>query len=333
MNVNNFNIEKKGYIFKFRNPTLNMYNCLNLEYSIPGVKENEDNDGFYYRAEFDSKEKVIRFYDAKIDGKQVNGIALPDAEYETLLNYYNELLEKRKNNFNKIVDEITLGARPINFHTVGCDYPHYQAWLDELGDLKGQENQLMEAAINKITSNSVYVFNSCSFLENALKQPIATKDTLNSKAFNLKFSTENNNIVDRFDMKLEDIIDMKAVEAKIKKDKERKDFADSMTVEILKTNVDKCNEDGDVYAYVKITDKQTSTSLKFVCRNVFDFGYFINPDYEIAPGIRGGISNEGYWQTFKDGEGWVNVRKLTEIEEKALKYLNTFPPIDNDIRL
>jgi hypothetical protein len=44
------------------------------------------------------------------------------------------------------------------------------------------------------------------------------------------------------------------------------------------------------------------SQFRFADRNVFDFGRVINPDYEIAPGIRGGLRNGDVWETFISGE-------------------------------
>jgi hypothetical protein len=55
--------------------------------------------------------------------------------------------------------------------------------------------------------------------------------------------------------------------------------------------------------------------------------------YPIADGIEGGLERKGFWQDFKEGIGWSNVRELTEFEKKALKYLREFSPIDTEIRL
>lgn len=58
--------------------------------------------------------------------------------------------------------------------------------------------------------------------------------------------------------------------------------------------------------------------LSFTERNVFDFGVVINPDYEIVPGISGGIAIEKdgllQWHTFSGNVGWTPVRTLTDCE-------------------
>jgi hypothetical protein len=74
--------------------------------------------------------------------------------------------------------------------------------------------------------------------------------------------------------------------------------------------------------------------LRFNCRNIFDFGYVINPDFEIALGLgNGGLYNRGMWQDFKKDRGWYDVREATPEEKRALDYLYLNPPINDGIRM
>lgn len=74
--------------------------------------------------------------------------------------------------------------------------------------------------------------------------------------------------------------------------------------------------------------------LRFSCRNIFDFGYVINPDYAVAPGQEpGGLNNKGFWQTFDADKGWYDVRELTPDEKRAVRYLSLFPPVYDGIRM
>ena len=48
-----YNFEKKGIQFSFRNPKWNdAYDELSMEWKIKGVKENSENDGYYYNSTF-----------------------------------------------------------------------------------------------------------------------------------------------------------------------------------------------------------------------------------------------------------------------------------------
>lgn len=89
------------------------------------------------------------------------------------------------------------------------------------------------------------------------------------------------------------------------------------------------------FANVEITSKSTGEKLQFDCRNVFDVGYVVNPLYPIAPGRKaGGIANGGQWMQYEGGAiGWVNVRPLTEVETKAIRYLGKFAPISTALRM
>lgn len=106
-----------------------------------------------------------------------------------------------------------------------------------------------------------------------------------------------------------------------------------MEVKILKKGKEDGREGPTYFANVEITDANTGESLRFSCRNIFDFGYVINPDYEILPGQKGGLENNGKWQDFDDKKGWYDVRELTEFEKKCLKYLRKFPPVYSGINM
>lgn len=81
-----------------------------------------------------------------------------------------------------------------------------------------------------------------------------------------------------------------------------------------------------IYHHTLIVDGK---SYEFDERNIFDFGRVINPFYSVSPGIiSGGLAKqEGdkfYWQVFRSGEGWLNIREITGSELQAylivLKY-------------
>lgn len=116
---------------------------------------------------------------------------------------------------------------------------------------------------------------------------------------------------------------------------EREKEKATMSVKILKQG--KMQGEGlDPYVIVEITDVATNKKAQFVCRNIFDFGYVINPNYAVAEGLEpGGIAikkeDVWYWQEFN--KGWHNVRPLTEFEVKAIQYLHKFPPISKEIRM
>lgn len=347
-----FNFEKNGIKFKFRNPELDKYDYLRLEYKIVGIEESKhNNDGYFCDAKFDKKKKAITFYQVEFDGKFYNGVKLPDDVYKELLDVYEVAIKEREKKVEEIIEKIIEGEIPIDFGIVGCDYPHYQPWLNNLPkDLKGKEQEIMEKAIytlyEKLGYNkpNVYISNSCDFLERKLNKGIMNKDDVIEKAFNLKFNKESQDyhgykedVVTGFQIKLTDLIDVEEIKAKQEKIRKEKEKVEkrrkTLDIEILKKGKNEGSDGTDYYAIVKLIDPTTKESLTFNCRNVFDVGYVINPEYEIAKGIKGGIIIDNQWHDFKSGKGWYPVRELTEFEKQCIDYLREFSPIEKSVRL
>lgn len=90
----------------------------------------------------------------------------------------------------------------------------------------------------------------------------------------------------------------------------------------------------DPYVLVAVRHRETGEILRFNCRNIFDFGYVVNPAYGTEPGGEpGGVattdeSGQWYWSGSK-GHG----RLLTAFERHALDYLHEFPPISKHVRM
>lgn len=330
-----FEFEKQGIKFVFRNPKLNQYGKLIMEYKINGVKENKSNDGYYFNSEFLPDKKAMTFYNVKIKGKTFGGVGLPEDILKEIKTLFEELKAERENNINQVVDELVQGKRNIHFSIVGCDYPHYQAWIRNLPeDLKGLEQDIMTKAIKAIMGKDEFVLNSCDYLQKAANKNIGFVEELGN-ILNPEFNAETqkyygfkDTIVTGFEMKLKSIL-QPFIEKKVDKQKEKQ----SMKVEILKQGYTQ-GEEKDPYVIVKITDIQTGESAQFVCRNIFDVGYVINPNFSIIEGLEpGGLLHDGKWETFEAGKGWYPVREATEFEKKAVEYLHKFPPIFSGIRL
>ena len=120
-----------------------------------------------------------------------------------------------------------------------------------------------------------------------------------------------------------------------KKDINKKD----MIVKVVKKGATK-SEALDPYVIVEVTDVETQEKGMFKCRNIFDFGYVINPCYPVAPGLEPGgaachdkKTGKWYWEHFEAKRGWYKVREMTEFETKAYQYLKKFPPISAYIRM
>lgn len=120
---------------------------------------------------------------------------------------------------------------------------------------------------------------------------------------------------------------------------ERARYAD-LVCTVVQRGVSRGEED-DPFALVEVRPKAGGEALRFTCRNIFDFGYTVNPAYPIEPGRKpGGLANveEGtgrrFWQDYRPDEGgWVEVRTLTDFEAHALDYLHAYPPIEDRIRM
>ena len=122
----------------------------------------------------------------------------------------------------------------------------------------------------------------------------------------------------------------KAAEEKAAREARR----ESLKCEILKTGKTRSEAD-DPYVIVRVTDPKTSEALEFTCRNIFDVGYVVNPNYSVADGLEaGGIVINGKWHDFNGSKGgWYPVRDVTPFERRCLDYLRDFPPIYSGIRM
>jgi hypothetical protein len=341
MNNQTFEFEKQGIKFCFRNPKLDQYGKLLMEHKIIGIKENKNNDGYYYSSEFIPTKNIMSLYDVKINGKKINGVMLPEDISTEVKTIFEQFKIEREQNITQIINELKEGKRNIHFSIVGCDYPHYQPWLKDLSkDLNGLEQEIMTKAIKEIVGENEWVFNACEYIEKKVKKHVGFLEELGD-VLNPEYDSESHEyhgykkeIVTGFEMNLNNILQSSIEKNKEKKikDQVREARKNEMQVKILKKGKIEGGDGTDYYANVEITDGVET--LRFGCRNIFDFGYVINPLYSISEGLEpGGIQSGDYWQTIKDNEGWVNVRLLTEFEKKALKYLSEFSPIDTEIRL
>lgn len=343
-----YEFKKQGIKFSFRNPQLNQYGKLVMSYKIEGVKENKhDPEGYYHNSEFIPDKGVMTFYDVKIKGKKINGVGLPDDILAEVKNIFERLKMEREQNINQVVNELVNGKRNIHFGIVGCDYPHYQPWVRNLpDDLNGLEQDIMTKAIKQIMGKDEWVFNPCEYIEKKVKKQIGFIENL-GEVLNPEYNEESqkyhgykNTIVTGFEMKLTDIL-----QGRIEKKKEEdiaKELLEqekkTMQIKIIKQGYSQ-GEEKDPYAIVEIADPITKEKAQFQCRNIFDFGYTINPNYAITEGLEiGGLAitdketGKKYWQDLGE-HGWYNVRELTEFESKAINYLYKFPPIYSGIRM
>ncbi|MDT8718259.1 hypothetical protein IAI10_16450 [Clostridium sp. 19966] len=213
--IHEFNFEKSGFQFKFKNPKLDKGNKLVLEWKVLGSEDCENNkyteDGYFGNAKLDTEKKAI-ICDFTVGKKKMTGVIPPEDIFNELTTLYIELKAERSTLFEKTVNEVAEGKRNIDVSIVGCDHPLYQAYLKDCPeDLKGHEQSIVKLAIMKVTND--FVGNSCDYIEKRLKQSIGTKERINPKAFNLRFEEEvqkyhdyPNDVVTGFEMKLSDAI-------------------------------------------------------------------------------------------------------------------------------
>ncbi|QPW59452.1 hypothetical protein IRP63_16155 [Clostridium phage CWou-2020a] len=182
----------------------------------------------------------------------MKGVSLPENIFKEIKSSCEEVKANFIEKFNKIVNKIVIGKKSINFSIVGCDYPHYHAWIDDTEGLKNVQ-AIMEEAIKRLTGET-YISNSCDYIYYKIKQSISNKNGLNDKAFNLKYDKEiqqyhqfSSDIVTSFDMKLADAIKLNEYLAKEKlKEEKRKDIflkaKETGEKQILKTWSEPCND-------------------------------------------------------------------------------------------
>lgn len=247
-----FEFEKQGIKFSFRNPKLDQYGTLVMEWKIEGIKENKDNDGYYYNSEFLSDKNAMSL-DVKINGKKIAGVRLPEDVLTEIKAIYEQLKAERENNINQVVNELVEGKRNIYFHIVGCDFPYYQAWVRNLPkDLQGLEQKIMTKAIKAIMGKNEYVSNPCDYLQKAANKNIGSIEELGGNILNPEFNAETqkyygyeNTVVTGFEMKLVDILQPVLEKREAYKKKLDAIFEKAKKTgeaQVIREWVDECNE-------------------------------------------------------------------------------------------
>lgn len=248
-----FEFEKQGIKFSFRNPGLDQYGTLVMEWKIEGIKENKDNDGYYYNSEFLSDKNAMSLVDVKINGKKIAGVVLPKDVLTEIKAIYEQLKAERENNINQVVNELVEGKRNIYFHIVGCDFPYYQAWVRNLPkDLQGLEQDIMTRAIKAIMGKNEYVSNPCDYLQKAANKNIGSIEELGGNILNPEFNAEiqkyygyKNTVVTGFEMKLVDILQPVLEKREAYKKKLDAIFEKAKKTgeaQVIREWVDECNE-------------------------------------------------------------------------------------------
>jgi hypothetical protein len=324
-----FEFEKQGFKFFFRNPEFNRYGKLIMNYKIPGIAENKhDLEGYFYNSEFLPDKNVMTFCSVKINNKSIGGVELPEDISKEVKDLLIQFKTERENNINQVVKELITGKRNIYFSIVGCDYPYYQPWVKNLPkDLNGIEQDIMTKTIKIIVGEEEYVGNSCDYLQKIVNKDIGTIESLGD-IFNPEFEEKSQEyhgykktIVTGFEMNLVDIL-QSTKEQRIKERRitevekqTREDRQAQFNIKKVYRQINpKGGEDGqDGYYDADITDGKNT--VRFVARNVFDFGFYTYP---------------------KRLEGTDNIFKVenwTEFEERISNWLTEFSPFTTGIRM
>lgn len=257
-----------------------------------------------------------------------------------------EVLVKGVISLKSIINKLVNGESGIYFSIRGSADPMYWPCIRHLIPEEKEsdyffEKEILTEAIKECVDGNIYFSDPFEFLESALKKRITKASNLpngfdfeyNKKIQDLLYYTSDT--VTGFKIKLSDLLrEVRETESKRKeREKATLEFEATMRVEILKRGISD-DEDRDSYAEVKITDVKTGEQAEFTCRNIFDFGYVVNPAYSIAEGYDpGGFEDKGFWMHNQGGKGFSKIRELTDFEKKALKYLETFSPISADLRM
>jgi hypothetical protein len=339
------NKDEIGLVFTFSNPYLSedKYGGLEIAYKVSGtsVDKTSDKDGKLHRAKFNDEKRRIDFWYFKFNGKEIDGLLIPDEMSNELHEIYVDLLAKRNKLIKETIDNIIDGKILIHYYyspaNMDISYSNnIGAGIHE--SLSRLHWDILEKVIKKITGEIALGDSPYDYLKSRIGYRVWWKgeDNINPKAQNIVFG-ENGYIIS-FDISLIDnISDLEEIKKRTEEEKvrieSRKKEKESMILTIIKKGKDNTGDGVDYYANVELEDVITHEKLKFVCRNIFDFGYVVNPDYEIAKGKKGGIENNGMWQTFQEKGCWKDVRALTDFEKKCLDYLYKFSPIGTGIRL
>lgn len=332
MSKNQIKVTKPdGTTFIFQNPNFGRDRYdedIHWDWKALGIDENkQDKDGYNHAAKFvhvrEKNIKGFQIYSTKITQKMFNsnkGTVVISVDAQTAL--IAEEMEKELRNQQKIVNQqwedsiqddtmITITEIYYNGHHIyaGGDY-------FESKKVKAITEKLNDLGVRKTTALLQ------PYLSDSVEGEYGSIDT-----WTLTFA------------QLKGILDTLEQEKKQKEETakqiEQEKMSKYSTISCKKIKETKQN--GDTASLVEITDGHET--LQFMCRNIFDFGYVINPNYKLLPALeKGGMpktKEDGTmsWQDFTGDKGWYEVRDMTDLEQLAIQYLYDFPPIGTSIRM
>jgi hypothetical protein len=315
-----FVIERNGHRFEFTVfEEVDRYGNLCIQYALPGY-----NKPHYAK---DYKDGIIYFWSLELDGKKVRGIRIDDESLKKELDEIKTRAVASRKEKEQYVKAYV--PKKVRF-AVGGDTFHVYVTTDEV-NLPGVEPDVikeLEEIMNSLdiseirnicrTAKSMGDFRTCLYAPDGWYE--IEYDRLITHPAVAKYVEERRRTQQ---------------EAERKRAEREKEKA-SMIVRVIKQGTT-MGEEPDPYVLVEITDPQTGESARYNCRNIFDFGYVVNPAYSVAEGLEpGGLAvkqnDKWYWQYF-GSSGWRNVRQMTDFEVKAVQYLWKFPPLPTDIRM
>lgn len=341
-----FTFIKNGVKFSFRKPKLNEYDKLIMEYKVENIKENNNNEGYYYNSEFFSHDGSMSLLKVVIEGEEYGSVKLPDDILVEVKAIYDRFVTERNKNIEQVVDELISGERNIEFSIVGYDFPHYQAWVTNLPeDLERLAQKIMGLAIQKVSLDLVWE-NPCDFLERVSgRWRIGTLEELGENILNPCFDKQvqeyygfKEGIVISFEMNFMKIMNpfieeqkkQKAIKQKRKEEKKKERDRIMEPIQEIKTEKKSItDEGGKTTMYIHTVTMKSGSTFVFSDRNIFDFGRTINAMYSVADGkALGGLlvgqGGEYRWMDFDENKWWEDIRPLTEEETQAalaiLKY-------------
>jgi len=320
MNQRRFFIERNGYKFEFvAFEEVDEYGDLHIDYKVLGEHEK------YHHAR-DYKNGIIYFWNLKLDGKKVEGLRILDSSLEREL----DEMKERAVAARKLEEERVRSYVPnkVRF-AVGGDTLHIYVTTDEvfLPGTKPLALEELEEVLNGLSGDKFHRVCDMATHMGDFRTGLYTPGGW----YEIEYA------------KLLPYIEAyrrKKEETRRRQEEERARYEAekaAMNVKVVERGT-AYSEAPDPYAVVEVTDPQTNESARFVCRNIFDCGYVINPDYAVADGLEPGglpVKTKGvwHWQSYKHREGWHNVRPMTEFEVKAVEYLHRFPPVSKEVRM
>lgn len=164
-----FEFIKNGIEFSFRNPTWNeFYKKLRMEYKIIGIKENTENDGYFYNSDFMVNRNAMELNNIKINGKTVAGVGLPEDILKEVIALhkqmqYNNLQKRLNSDIRYTLNDtdsygIYNGISEFDITEIVSDIKKQlnsdaTIYADDIARILNKDEELMKIAINTYIPN------------------------------------------------------------------------------------------------------------------------------------------------------------------------------------